>query len=413
MMKKITVYNGLKIYQISEQILLVFFALCLPVWWRLSLIVAYFLLANLMVKAIVTRHVGNGALRKMGFFTWLSVLAFVIMYAISLLYSDNLTVGYKSFGHHLTFVAMSALFLLSDLSYVRKEHVRIVLYAMTIALLIRFAWFLCAAIYGYFFIHHDVQLIIGSHFDPMHHAYLSQYILLSIGFLYLRLETKISRRRMVAVLLAMVFLSAYIFLIQARMGFLLLGVFVIIAFFHQAIAHRRIIMSLSVIVLLEFAAMVLLTAAPKMTQRFAGFTSVLSESGERDVRYTIMKANVSVIKRSPFFGVGVGDLEDELASEYHKESVENKVYTPHNQYLETLICTGVVGLAFLLSMLILPMIYAVRSKNPLLIWFLLVIAVSSLTESVLERQMGIQFFCLFLGLLPYMSGSSNYGKSKM
>jgi O-antigen ligase len=68
-------------------------------------------------------------------------------------------------------------------------------------------------------------------------------------------------------------------------------------------------------------------------------------------------------------------------------------YNFHNQYVETLVGTGIVGLVILLF-LILDIFAGVRYKLifPLPVYILT--AMFFLTESVLERQAGIVFFCL-------------------
>ena len=406
-MDRLSVYRSLKYYELIEQILLAIFAFALPLWWRISLFACFLLLANLVVKTVATRQIGNRSLCTNGIVMWCAVFAFVAVYAISLLYSDNLKEGFATLERHLSFIVLAVYFVFSDLSYMRKDHICTILYAMTLALLLRFLFFLILAIRGYFFVHHDVQLIIGGHFDPLHHSYLSMYILLSLAFLYSRLEQTHSLGKVVALLVSMALLSAYVFFIQARMGFVLLLLFFIVAVVHQLVAHRRNVAMLITIASLALVSLVLFKTAPLMTQRFASLSSVILDSRDTDVRYSIMAANTSVIKQNPVFGVGVGDRMDALTEAYQSPSGEKKILSPHNQYLDTLICTGVLGIVILLLILSLPMVKGIQKKNYLLIAFVFIIAVSSFTESILERQMGILFFCFFLGLLSHPSISKS------
>ena len=402
-MNSLSVYRSLKYYELIEQILLVIFAFALPLWWRISLYASFLLLTNLIVKTVATRRIGTRSLCTNGLVMWSAVFAFVAHYAVSLLYSDNLEEGFAALGRHLSFVVLAVYFVFSDLSYMRKYHVHVILYAMTFALLLRFLFFLVLALRGYFVVHHDVQLIIGAHFDPLHHSYLSMYILLSLAFLYSRLEQTHSFGRIAVLLVSMALLSAYVFFIQARMGFVLLLLFFIVAVVHQLVAHRRYMAILITIVSLALISLVLLKTAPLMTQRFSTLSSLVLDSHNTDVRYSIMEANTNVIKQNPVFGVGVGDKMDALTAAYQSLSGDNKILSPHNQYLDTLICTGILGLLILLLILSLPLIKGIREKNYLLIAFVFIIAVSSFTESILERQMGILFFCFFLGLLSHLS----------
>jgi O-antigen ligase len=70
-------------------------------------------------------------------------------------------------------------------------------------------------------------------------------------------------------------------------------------------------------------------------------------------------------------------------------------YNFHNQYIETLVKTGLPGLAFLTAILV---IFALQRQNRLFApkLFMVVMAGFFVTESVLERQAGIVFFSLLI-----------------
>jgi O-antigen ligase len=68
-------------------------------------------------------------------------------------------------------------------------------------------------------------------------------------------------------------------------------------------------------------------------------------------------------------------------------------YNFHNQYLEVLVGTGIPGLLLLASIIIL--IFSVkRGKLLFPFWVYVVMICFFITESVLERQAGLVFFCL-------------------
>jgi O-antigen ligase len=108
----------------------------------------------------------------------------------------------------------------------------------------------------------------------------------------------------------------------------------------------------------------------------------------------VWSANVSNF----VFGVGTGDIKDELQHMYIKHNFNRAIeehYNPHNQYLHTAVALGCVGL----SMLLLIFIYGFTYGNLLGIYFLFIVALNALTESVLEVQSGIIFFCFFCSLI--------------
>ena len=70
-------------------------------------------------------------------------------------------------------------------------------------------------------------------------------------------------------------------------------------------------------------------------------------------------------------------------------------YNYHNQYLETLVSSGVFGLFFLL-LIILNIFFSRKDKLLFPLYVYIVTILFFVTESVLERQAGIIFFCLIV-----------------
>ncbi len=79
----------------------------------------------------------------------------------------------------------------------------------------------------------------------------------------------------------------------------------------------------------------------------------------------------------------------------------NGEYNAHNQFSDTIIAVGLIGLILLISFYLSPIYLWFKNKNFDIVFFSLLIIVSfnSLFESVLERQMGIMFFVFFYLLL--------------
>ncbi|MFH2143882.1 MAG: hypothetical protein ABIJ97_15770, partial [Bacteroidota bacterium] len=106
-----------------------------------------------------------------------------------------------------------------------------------------------------------------------------------------------------------------------------------------------------------------------------------------------------VIESSWKYGVGIGDVKNELIDQYLKNNnfnlAEQKL-NAHNQYLETTIGLGITGVAILIIVLFIPFF---RKKNYILYSFLILIIVNFLFESMLNTQAGVTFFAFFYALL--------------
>ncbi|MBL7704070.1 MAG: sugar transferase [Taibaiella sp.] len=108
-------------------------------------------------------------------------------------------------------------------------------------------------------------------------------------------------------------------------------------------------------------------------------------------------------------GVGTGDAQDEL-DEY---ILNSGMYTGkngkngylglnfHNQYLQTLVATGLIGFLVLLAILITQLYQAIVKRNKMMIMINLIFIISFFTESYFNTQTGIFSFLLFHSLLIY------------
>ncbi|UXE65572.1 MAG: O-antigen ligase family protein [Chryseotalea sp. WA131a] len=105
-----------------------------------------------------------------------------------------------------------------------------------------------------------------------------------------------------------------------------------------------------------------------------------------------------------WIGVGIGNSEEALAKVYHTypDWIAYMGYNSHNQYLETLLASGILGLLLLILWFGLIIREAI-SRNIMNLLFLVVIfMLASITESTLWRQKGILFLVFFSIILIKM-----------
>lgn len=80
--------------------------------------------------------------------------------------------------------------------------------------------------------------------------------------------------------------------------------------------------------------------------------------------------------------------------------VENAIkhdLNAHNQYIDTMISIGIIGLLLLVAYFLIPFVIAIKLKvfDVVCFAFLVMIAINAMFESIFEMQMGIIFFCFF------------------
>ncbi len=105
---------------------------------------------------------------------------------------------------------------------------------------------------------------------------------------------------------------------------------------------------------------------------------------------------------SAVLGTGTGSPRGRLRKGYEKMNFKfalEKSFNAHNQFLETYLGLGLIGLAYWLACFFIPVYQAFRYQYYLLFFFLLLFFLSGLTESVLTRQKGVVFYAFWNSLL--------------
>lgn len=121
-----------------------------------------------------------------------------------------------------------------------------------------------------------------------------------------------------------------------------------------------------------------------------------------------------VAKQAPWFGVGIGDLNDEQAKIYKKKYPEQQVMYPHNFFLTLYAATGVLGLLFFLFCFLFPFFYHQNYKNLFFLLFYLTIFLSFMTENTLLSAIGVGIYSFFLLFsLNYLEGEWNLVKQQV
>ena len=111
----------------------------------------------------------------------------------------------------------------------------------------------------------------------------------------------------------------------------------------------------------------------------------------------------SVPKINWLIGTGTGDVEHLIAETGKTANVTNVMGSndPHNQYLQTLLGLGILGLVTLIICFAWPTLLAYQTGNFLYLGFIFLIVILCVTETAIERQKGIVFYSLFNSLILF------------
>lgn len=128
------------------------------------------------------------------------------------------------------------------------------------------------------------------------------------------------------------------------------------------------------------------------------------------VRLVVWTISSNMIVANPL-GVGLGDENDLLTREYYKHGYTGyaeRHLNPHQQFLQTGISIGWIGIILLLVLFVQLIIVAFRTDHLALFAGSICIAVSCLFESMLERQVGV----IFLSILVFYVAIVRYEQLK-
>lgn len=352
------------------------------------------------------------------------MILFVSVYLIlvpGLLYADNFhQAGFELEKKMSLFIFPLVLFYSPRL---KGKEVRIILLSFVFGCLVTGLFCIGMATYRFiesndssFFFHHELSGLAG-----MHAAYLSMYCCFSIAILLCNYSEELGLLRLRDRMLYYVCLCIFvilIFLLASRTQLLILFIGSIGYFtFHFSKKYTLLKSVLGAIAIGVFIVS-LAFLFPKNRERFKeainykGEYSLSTKWGEQQMRPLMWSCAIELIKDNPIKGAGTGDGEDELQKCYSRNDYvsllyfENSRFNAHNQFLEIAVELGLIGLLVFLLSLFAPAAEAWRHKKVLYLIFVLVFAVSCLTESMLERQNGVVFFGFFNSFLVFNSVKS-------
>jgi len=114
----------------------------------------------------------------------------------------------------------------------------------------------------------------------------------------------------------------------------------------------------------------------------------------------------TLIAQSPIIGHGAGSEIELLGEQYFNKKFYNSYLhrlNAHNEYLSFLIKSGVWGLAVYLATLVFGFKKAVRKNDVVFFSFMLLLAIVSLSENILDADKGMIFFSFFFCFFVFSS----------
>ncbi|MBL6949963.1 MAG: O-antigen ligase family protein [Bacteroidales bacterium] len=256
-----------------------------------------------------------------------------------------------------------------------------------------------------------IQLSLFHH--PSYLAMFVNFAIVLIVFLTYDNFHLFKRWQLLLITLLLVFFNLMVVLLSSKMGIIsLIVIYLLMAFifFYRQSSPKKAIyplVMLSTVVLFIWLfpqTMERLETTTKTVKNIEAIQPDMKES--TGSRILVWQSGWQIIQDHPFFGVGTGDVKDALLEVYSHQGIKyaySRRLNAHNQYLQTYLSVGLIGFLVLVAMLVWPGILAFRRKNYIYFFFILLVSMNILVESMFECQAGIVFYAFFNALLFWYS----------
>lgn len=244
--------------------------------------------------------------------------------------------------------------------------------------------------------------------------YLSVYVVFSIFAMlcYFNDFEAITQKWLVVIIL---FLSASLLLLSSKNLLIVLVLGVGFLFIKKFKTNKKYLLLLPVFLLL--ISQIKPVKERFLTEMNANMGIVKQDSFRYDTPFTgltlrlvIWKNSIEILNENNawLFGVGIGNFQDLLNQKYVQKGMYTGNpalgdtgylgYNPHNQWVETLLALGIVGVIVLFLIMSCLWHYFYKQQHMLALLLLFIFLSVSLTESVISANKGIVFFTFFIAL---------------
>lgn len=395
----------------TENYLLVLYASSLPFGHALSNILLVPILGFLIYRFITGTATISRKDRK-----WLLLFStYFVVFLISLIYTENFTQGVMAILRKAVIVVFP-IYIFSFLSRISRQWIDKALFGYVVSTIVVCLFSLIivlAQLAGSsegFRIESISGEVIASAFVTYHKLYFSLYILIAIYFLNYNkslpfFTTKHSVYKHMANGL---FLVVLILLTSRSILFMAVVLLIIIPIINE---FRRKNYKRIGVILLAITALVTVNIFfnPQLVEKFKEAVNYNNEYhikkkwGGTSVRKLIWEYSYYVVRDNPIIGVGIGDMQQELDASYknctESSALKQANYNAHNDILQILVGTGILGLLMIVLAYGNIFYHSLKTTNYFHCGLLLIFLFAGLTESFLEREMGIRILAFFSPLL--------------
>jgi O-antigen ligase len=325
---------------------------------------------------------------------------FWLINVIGLLYANDMITGLMRTYNKLPFLVYPLVFFTLDQTYFTKEKFyrlcKLFLCATTVMLLICWG-------------NATIQFLITSKTDCFYYIHLSKLfghpsycvLIICIAFciaLHFFNNAKKYKRLWIILLL---FYSISIYFFQSRSGIMAYIVILILSLFFYLNNHKKEYKRIGILFLaILLISVILINFFPFRVGESARYYNLQEKCLAEKMlgaRYNIWKISYNLAMKNKMLGIGTGYKNESYLSDKDAEVIDihTSFINTHNQFLQTFLEHGILGLMVIVFLFFYSFYYAVKTKNYFLFMLLISTLINICFESMLERGKGIFTFNLF------------------
>lgn len=336
----------------------------------------------------------------------LPLLGYFIWLGIGLIWTDNTDAGWKEIEYNLSFLIFPMVFWFTKVDL--KDHISRILSFFSFGYIVSIIICLILATYNYIQ-NGDLKSFYYAELSFFHHpTYMAVFGSTSLIYLYLSLispvkvktfyfKTALSKFALISVI------SIFILMLMSKAGILsmlIINIVGVFAVFKSKAKLKQAFIVLSGMILIVAGSY--FTITPLQNRIDEAWNSLSSEEkteSSTGARILVWESSWQIIKQNSILGVGTGDLSNELDNIYREKQYTkllDKSLNSHNQFLQSWAKNGIIGFLSLISLFI----YAFwKNKSRFYLYFVLLIIINMMMESMLQIQSGIVFIAFMNSLL--------------
>lgn len=359
---------------------------------------AFFIILYLVTKKIRFQLNENSKLAL------LPHLYYIFIFLISLFWTENKTAFFNVLGRQITIIIIPLVTI--AINEVIKENNLKIFSAFILSNIITLIILYLYAIIRHFFYNTlppEKSYFHYIYFSTLlHPTFFSMYLNFSIIFLFYIFEKISNRKAKIIISFTILFLAVSIIQVSSRSGILFLAI--ILTFFSIKNIFKIKKIKIKLLFLTSLSIIILLIINnPRFKTLINEVKNPYEKNKNHESRGILMKNAMDVFLQNIFIGTSPADAQNELDKnnilKYKYYSAAEKHFNAHNQILQNAVEFGILGILFFISYLIIGFYIAIKEKNSLLLWFMILVFVYSMFETPLNCIAGILFITIFYNLL--------------